>query len=304
MFLLTPRSLASLISGLVVLCLNAGSASAQLRTGHSIPGFLGLELGSAPAPGLHLENMTLLYSADVQANRNGDDVGVNSLSALSNQSTLSWSTPWNILGARFVKRAGLPLATTEMNPHTTELGTGSLGLGDIYLQPLSLYWEGERHRVNFGYAYWMDTGSYSASADDNTGKGFDTHEFSLGMTYYPKRWSEWHMSAMTRFEFHGNVDGLDLDPGGDIVLDWSVGKRTSERWNVGLAGYGVWQTSRDSGLDANGNDGFYGTAGVGGEARYSMPQWNGDLVMRGFYEFNAFNRPEGLALFLGLSYGF
>ncbi len=279
-------------------------ASAQLRTGHAIPGFHGLEVGVAPASGFSYENATVLYTSSKQTDRNGNELGAGSLTSFSNHSTFTYATPWLLFGANVVVRARIPIANSEPNPHTTDLSSNSLGLGDIYLQPLSLYWEGAHHRVTFGYAYWMDTGKFTPGARDNIGKGFATHEGSLGLTYYPSKTRDWHMSVLARYEINGGLDGSDLKPGQGLMVDWSVGKHLNERWNVGAVGYGVWQVTRESGADGNTDAGYYGTAAIGGEARYSMPDWNGDLVMRGYYEFNSFNRPEGQMLFVGLNFGF
>lgn len=282
----------------------ATPSPAQLRTGHAIPGFYGLEVAKVPVLGLSYQNATTFYTSSTQTDRNGNSAPGGSISVFTNHNTLTYVSPWLLFGGNLVMRASLPLTNAEPNPHTTDITSDGLGLGDVYLQPLSMYWEGHHHLVTFGYAYWLDNGSFSASARNNRGKGFDTHEASLGLTYYPSKERDWHMSILGRYEMHGSMSGADLKPGQDIILDWNVGKHLNPRWNVGLTGYGVWQTSREGGSDGNGDVGFYGTAALGAEARYAMPDWRGDITLRALHEFNSFNRPEGEFVFLGFNLGF
>lgn len=258
-----------LTAGLLAALALASAANAQLRTGHAIPGFHGSEFAVAPPLGLSYENATVFYTSSQMTDQNGNETGSGSISSFSNHNTLTYNTPWLIFGANLALRARIPFVNSEPNAHTTNITSDGIGLGDIYLQPLSLYWEGNRHLFNFGYAYWLDTGQFTPGARDNLGKGFTSHEVSLGMTYYPTAKHDWHMSLLGRYEFHDKLEGADLDPGDDIVIDWSVGKRLNERWNVSAVGYGVWQATRESGADGNVDIGFYGTSSLG--VRRSMP---------------------------------
>ena len=299
-----PFLMIRVLVALVAAIATASRCEAQLRTGHAIPGYHGLEVGQAPKFGLSYQNITTFYSASTQTDRNGDSVGSGSISVLTNHNTITYMSPWLFMGGNLVMRATVPLTNAEPNPFSTSITSDGVGLGDIYLQPLSVYWEGRHHKVTFGYAYWLDNGSFSADSNDNLGKGFDTHEASLGMTYYPTKALDWHMSILGRYELHGSVDGADIEPGQNVVVDWSVGKHLDERWNVGAVGYGVWQTSSEKGTEGNGDEGYYGTAALGGEVRYAKPEWEGDITVRALYEFNSFNRPEGQFLYVGFNIGF
>lgn len=298
------RSLQLFAAALLALATLTGSANAQLRTGHSIPGFHGLESSVLPPIGLSYENTSLIYTSDTMTDANGNSQKTGSIRALSNHSKITYVTPWLLLGGNFVMSATVPLVNTAPNPHTTDLASAGIKLGDIRLEPVSISWEGNKHILTMGYAYWWDTGSFDANRRDNAGKGFVTHEASLGVTYYPTEKRDWNISVLGRYELHESMSGIDLKPGEDFILDWSVGKHIGERWNVGAVGYGVWQTTREEGADGNTTIGYYGSAAFGGEARYRMPNWNGDIAARGYYELNSFNRPEGQALFLELNFGF
>ncbi|MCB9914500.1 MAG: transporter [Planctomycetes bacterium] len=287
-----------------VLLLATGSAHAQLRTGHATPGMFGLESAKVPPLGLSYENATVFYAASTMRDRDGNSVGAGSIRALANHNTLTYVTPWMLLGGNLVLRADVPIVNAAPHPFTTDLASAGLRLGDVYLQPVCMYWESTNHLVTFGYGLYLDTGDFEYASRKNAGKGFSTQEVSLGLTYYPSQRRDWHWSALARYEMHGSIDGADLTPGDDVVVDWGVGKHLNERWNAGLVGYGVWETSFEGGADGNGDVGFYGTAAFGAEVRRAMPSWGGDLVMRGYYEFNSYNHPEGQMLYLGLNVRF
>lgn len=298
---LSPRLRSALACTLALGALS-GLGQAQLQTGHSVPGFYGLEVGVVPPLGIHYENSTVIYSASTQTDRDGNSTGSGSITTLANFNTLTYTSPWLLLGGNLVMRAQVPLATAAPNPYSTAAETAGLGLGDAFLQPISIYWEGKHHLINFGYGYWLDTGSFDAASQDNLGKGFRSHEASLGLTYYPSKKRDWHYSILGRYEVHESMSGKDLTPGDDIVVDWGIGKKLDERWSAGAVGYAVWQTSSEGGSEGNSGSGYYGTAAVGGEVSYLPEGWDGKIIARGYLEFGSFNRPEGQMLFVGLNF--
>ena len=114
----------------------------------------------------------------------------------------------------------------------------------------------------------------------------------------------WNLSLLGRYGRHGQVDGLDLRPGDDLVLDWAAGRRLGERWNAGLVGYGVFQTSRDEGADANKGVGYYGNGGIGFGVKYDLPSIAGSAELRAYQEFSSYNHTEGQTGVLGLNFRF
>jgi len=301
------RSLPRLAAAALLAALAAGSASAQsdapLQTGHAVRGWYGLESSSRPPLGWSFTNRSVLHSASTERDRFGDDTGADgTLSHFANYTTAYWASPWLIFGGNVVMSATLPIQNSGQNPRGLEYGTDGLGLGDVRLQPLQVYWPLERATLSFGYALWLPTGGFEAAETENVGKGFLSHELSFGWTHHPFADESWHYSVMSRMSFHGDVDGLDLSPGDDLLLDWSIGKRLGTRWNAGLVGYGAFQTSRDDGVDANTALGFYGTGAAGVEARYAMPDWGGYAALRVFQEFQAYNQPEGQLAVLELNF--
>lgn len=274
-----------------------------LQTGHSIPGFYGLESSVPPPLGLSFENTTMYYRAATQRDRDGNEVsGSDDVSLLMNNSTITWMSPWLLFGAHWVMRARVPITDLAQNPSSTLQQSGSFNLGDIFLEPLVLYWEGSSHFFSLGYGYWVNTGEFKTGELDNPGKGFRTHQATAGVTFFPGEKRDWHISVLGRYEYHEEMDDLTLTPGQNVVFDLSIGKHLGERWNVGVLGYSLWQVSQESGEDGNITSGFYEVAAIGAEARYAMPDWGGDIQLRALQEYNAHNRPEGQVAFLGLRF--
>lgn len=301
---LTLRRAASL--GLALLALPTGALAqtdAPLYTGHAIPGIHGLESSTRPPRGFSFENLSVYYTASKETTRSGNDThNPGEVQHLSNHTTATWLSPWRVFGGNFAMSLRLALTNSETNPRSLSSNNGGNIIGDAYVEPVAIYWPGKKGIVSFRYGYWFDNGDFDWQSDTNAGKGFTSHQFSLGWTYYPHEDRLWHYSLMTRYSFHEHVSGLDLRPGDDIIVDWNVGKHLGKRLNVGLAGYGVFQTSRDQGYDSNRDLGYYGAAGLGGIARYSLPNLGGHAYVRLFHEFNTYNHTEGQLLIFGLNF--
>ena len=294
---------APILAGLV-LCTKALAQSQEaLHTGHAIPGVYGFEPSIRPSLGVTYENVLHLYTASLERDRGGNETNRSgSVRHISDHFSATWVSPWKIFGGNYAARATLSMGNSA--PHARSLDSGNRGfkLGDTYLEPLALYWPGEHGYVSFRAGMWLDTGDFEAGNQNSSGKGFTTQQLALGITYYPFKDRLVHYSVLLRWGQHGKVDGLDLRPGDDVVLDWSIGKHWTKRWNAGLVGYGVWQTSSDQGSDANNDLGYYGTAAIGLGTRYDLPSWGGYADLRVYQEFNAYNHTEGQAVAFGVNF--
>jgi hypothetical protein len=292
--------------GAALLALPAGAfaqTGAPLYTGHAIPGIHGLESSSRPARGFSFENLSVYYTASKETDRHGKDThNSGEVQHLSNHTTTTWLSPWRVFGANFAMSLRLALTNSEPNSRSLKADDGGGILGDVYVEPMALYWPGKKGIVSFRYGYWFDNGDFDWQSNSNAGKGFTSHQFALGWTYYPQKDRKWQYSIMNRFSIHEHVSGLDVRPGDDLVVDWNVGRHLSERLNVGLAGYGVFQTSRDQGADSNQDIGYYGSTALGGIARYSLPDLGGHAYVRLYHEFSTFNHTEGELLIFGLKF--
>jgi hypothetical protein len=280
-----------------------GQSDGSLYTGHAIPGFWGMESSVRPPRGLSYENLAVFYAASREKDRNGvTKTGSGEVKHLSNHTTVTWRSPWRILGGTHVARLRMTLVSNAQNPRSLAASNDSGSLGDTYLEPLALYWEGEHGTVHFRYGIWQDTGSFSADSATNVGKGFSSSQATLGTTQYLDEERSLHYSLLVRYSTHSKVSGLNLRPGDEVILDWNIGTNLNERLSMGIGGYGVFQTSRDHGGDANEEIGFYGVGGIGFMGRYTLPDWTGNAYFRLFQELNAYNHTEGILAVVGVDF--
>ena len=83
----------------------------------------------------------------------------------------------------------------------------SWGLGDLYVQPITLGWHLKQADIMASFGVYFPLGRYDADAIDNTGLGMWTYEFGAGTTVYFDEAKNWHLAATGYLEFHsGNKD--------------------------------------------------------------------------------------------------
>ncbi len=274
-----------------------------LRTGHEMPGLYGFDSSLVPPQGLSIETVGVYYSASRSTDRNGVGTGIaGQVQHASMHPTVTWVSPWKIFGGLYAARLRLSMGANAQNPRAENVGSDKIGSGDHYIEPLALYWSAERGAVSLRIGSWLASGDFAADDPNSLGKGFDSQVVTLGWTYRFDDAQLWNYSLLTRYSSHGKVEGRDSRPGDDVIVDWSVVRKLNEKWDLGLVGYGVFQTSRDKGSESAAELGYYGTAGLGVGARWSVPWANGKGSLRIYQEFNSFNHTEGTLVAGGLSF--
>jgi hypothetical protein len=98
-----------------------------------------------------------------------------------------------------------------------------------------------------GYALWAPTGDFSPQRPDLLAKGFWSHMFTLGGTYYFDAEKTWALSLLSRYEICHEQEQTEIEPGDVFTLDWGLSKSIRENLDLGLTGYWQQQTSHDSG---------------------------------------------------------
>ncbi|MGR4871805.1 transporter [Variovorax sp. LARHSF232] len=174
-------------------------------------------------------------------------------------------------------------------------------VGDLY--PMAqLKWNHGEH--NF-LAYTMagvPVGSYEAGRLANLGTNHWSLDAGGGYTYLdPKKGHEF--SAVLGFTYNWKNKDTDYQNGVDAHLDWAASQFVSEQLHVGVAGYFYMQLSGDSGSGAVLGDFKSQVSGIGPQVGYFFPvagkKWY--VNFRGYYEFDAKNRPEGWNTWLTLA---
>src|SRR5215472_4555573 len=163
-----------------------GSRASAGEIGHFNPAILSIRDYAMPAPGFYGALYNLWYTTDQLNGANGNaassvtipanhapgrpsvtlklDVSVD-LYALA--PTFMWVSDWKLLGAKYAAYIVPTFANTSLGAalsNETERGinpsTSSVGVGDMYVQPLWLDWTLEHFDVSLGSGFYAPTGKY------------------------------------------------------------------------------------------------------------------------------------------------
>jgi len=167
---------------------------------------------------------------------------------------------------------------------------GALGFGDVALQPAALGWTKGNVHLQAGYIVFTPTGRFNLGASDNIGKGFWTHMLNGGATWVQPAALPCSVSAFARYELHSKQEGRDLRPGDTFTLEWGIGKRLDERFELGLVGFHYAQVTDASGADAP-DVVRYRLTGVGGELQIRVPP--ALIKTRGVFDVAVRNAAQG-----------
>ncbi len=174
-------------------------------------------------------------------------------------------------------------------------------VGDLY-PAAYLKW----NRGNHNYiAYTMagiPVGSYSVDRLANLGTNHWSWDAGGGYTYLdPKKGHEF--SAVLGFTYNFENSDTDYQNGVSGHLDWAASQFFSEQLHVGLVGYFYQQLTGDSGSGAVLGDFKSRVYAVGPQVGYFFPvggqKWY--VNFKGYYEFDAENRPEGWNIWIALA---
>jgi len=262
--------------------------------------------GVTPETGLSYVNAFLFYSRDESKGPEGERITTGQNSVLMDMNTFVWVSGTNISslgGAMFSMAATLPIANNSLS--SDALGSslsGGGGLADSYYQPLILGWKHERLEMRVIGGFLAPTGRFQAGASDNVGSGYWTWTASSGQTLYLDEGRRTALSAFQMYEFHTTQEGTDIHPGQNFDLDYSLtrvlplGRDASLQ--VGLVGYGQWQTSSKTGptITAEQTAERYRVNALGFVSNVLLPTRRVSLGLKYFHEFANRSTFEGYSL--------
>ncbi len=298
---------ALLVSGALFVC---GPAYSQNRGVYPL-GMNATNSGVTPDPGLTYAHQLLFYSRDEQRGASGELINTGNNSVILAMNSFVWVSPKSVLGnARFSMSATLPVTNNSLTSDTAGSISGGGGFADSYYQPVIVGWQQERAAVRVVYGFLVPTGAFTPGANRNIGSGYWTHALSSGQTWYLTRNKATTVSAFQMYEVHTTQRGTGIRPGETFDLDYSLAHmlslRDGVRLQLGVAGYGQWQTTDKGGP---------GVSPAQAEARYRVNAiglatnvvWPARSVSLGFKYFKEFsNRStyEGYAVQISGSVGF
>ncbi len=324
-----------------------GSTVFAGEIGHYVPGMVNIrDYVVPPEPGFYGAVYNLWYTTEQLNSASGDAAGsvvippnhgpgrpsvtvklhvdVN-LYALA--PTLMWVTDWKPLGAKYAAYVVPTFATTSLGAAlSTETGQGvnpstsTVGLGDMYVQPVWLDWSLEHFDAAFGMGFYPPTGRYSVEtmhmpvvgttkveSTDNIGFGFWTQQTQLSGAWYPWAHKGTAVVLALTHEINSKKQDFDLTPGQNLTLNWGISQYApldaakSLLLEIGVAGYDTWQVTHDTGSDAATPNVLDQVHAAGGQLGFTYVPWSVALNFHAFREFAAADRFQGSVFALSLA---
>jgi hypothetical protein len=247
---------------LAIAGLTSVPAYAQLN-GQNLLGDFGVGSGTQPAPGVYAVAFYYRYDTDTIRNRDGDRIEIDPSQPASQ--TLNVVMPFvifvsttKVLGANYGMAVALPFANGSLEAPAFGLEADiGMGLGDIYVAPVTLGWHTARADVNAGFAFFAPTGRYTEGADDNLSRNMWSYELSGGTTVHLDAARKWNIATAAFWEIHGAKRGSggvvvgpvtlgEVKVGQLLTLEGGVGRAfLGGAASVGAAYHAQWKFTHD-----------------------------------------------------------
>lgn len=215
-------------------------------------------------------------------------------------------------GARTSLAVGAALAHTQASVQASltgprgntiaGAGTGRLtGVSNVYALG-TLKWNRGMHNTIAYAMSALPAGSYRVGRLANFGLNHWLLDLGGGYTYLdPNKGQE--VSAVAGFTYNFKNDDTDYKNGVNSHLDWAASQFVSKQTHLGVAGYFYYQLTGDSGAGARSGDRKSRVTGLGPQVGHFFKvdgrTWY--VNVKGYYEFDAKNRPEGWNLWVTLA---
>jgi hypothetical protein len=290
--------------------IGTGVAQAQVRGVYPL-GMNATNAGVTPEPGFSYAHLLLFYSRDDLRDSNGAIVDTGTHSLILSMNSFVWVCATEVLGgARFSASATLPITNNSLTSDTAGAISGAGGFGDSYYQPVILGWQQKRAAIRAVYGFLAPTGSFEPSSNGNVGSGYWTHALSSGQTVYLTSNNALAVSVFEMYEFHTTQHGTGTRPGQTLDLDYSVTRmfapQSDVRVQIGLVGYGQWQTTGRDGPDVTAaqSELRYAVNAFGLSAAVVLPKRKVTAGFRYFKEFSNRSTFQGYAAQISTTIGF
>jgi len=257
----------------------------QAQTTHYPAGVEGIKGASLPPPGVYIRDYNYIYFSD------SFEEGPPAFDLFANVQAprLIWITGKKVLGGYYGMDVIVPLVYQDLD--MTGFSGSDFGIGDLFVEPVTLSWHTKQFDFSFGYGFWAPTGDYSPSDPVSPGKGFWTQMLTGGVTVYPDKAKTWSLSALNRYEINQERGDTGITPGQYWTLEWGLAKSLSKTVDFGMVGYYQAQSTKASGLGAPAAKDS--VIGLGPEIAFVIPKIGLSTSVRYMREMGASNRPEG-----------
>jgi hypothetical protein len=296
------RPLRAAVIVLVATLSMSAAADAQVR-GVYPTGMSATNSGVMPGTGVTYANLFIFNSRDESKGPQGDVVATGSNAVMIDLNTFVWVSQDTLLGgARFSAAATLLVSNSSLASDSQGQLSAGGGFADFYLQPFILGWINERVAIRTAYGLLAPTGRFNAGASDNVGSGYWTHAPSLGLTMFLTRDKATTLSVFHLYEIHTVQEGTDIHAGQTANVDYSLARtfRVAQdtQLQLGLIGYGQWQTTDKTGpgISAEQSDARYKVNALGFASNVVLPARKVSLGLKYFKEFSNRSTFQGYSL--------
>jgi hypothetical protein len=173
------------------------------------------------------------------------------------------------------------------------------------VQPFRAGWRTPRLDVATSYSVYAPTGHFEPQGRNGVGRGFWTHQLSLGAAFRGNPARRARASALASYDRNGPKRKIDIQRGNTVQVQGGAGMRVHDRVDVGVAGFGLWQVTDDRGADVPAalRGARDRVCGLGPEIGILIPALRMRLDLRSEWEFGARSRPQGRVLVASLTAG-
>ena len=263
--------------------------------GQYLPGFRGLNTAEQPAPGFTYANLFYVYPTRTYKDRNGNTASIDfDLTLVADLNVFAYTAKKKFLGATYSASVAVPFATSAVTIPRIGASVSGGGIGDIYIEPISLGWAMKRGKVRVAYGLYAPTGVDSTTSD------YWGHQFALGGTYNPGKTGLWQINASSVWEAHHKKANSDVKVGNNVTFEYGAGRtwvknKGAQLIQFGVVGYSEFQLTNDSGtqvspLNRNEKDRVHA---VGPEFGVILPAKKFNFLVRVLPEYAARSRTRG-----------
>ena len=191
-----------------------------------------------------------------------------------------------------------PLSVTRQG----SIAESVTGFADLFPQA-NLRWNAGVHNMMIYTTTNLRVGSYEPTRLANTGLGFNGWDSGIGYTYLDP--TKGHELSATFGVTYNNVNhDTGYKNGIDYHLDWGAAQFLNKQFYVGAVGYVFDQFTADEGAPAILGEVKSRVFGIGPQVGYlfqAAPGVAGLFAVKGYYEFDSRDRPEGWNVWVTLN---
>jgi hypothetical protein len=261
--------------------------------------------GVTPEAGFSYSNLFVFFSRDEEKGPHGEVLATGQNSIMMDMNSFVWVSKKEIRflgGAVLSASATLPIANNSLTSDANGALSGGGGFADSYYQPFILGWRKQRIAIRAIGGFLAPTGRFSAGASTNVGSGYWTPVVASGQTIYLDSSKATALSAFQMYEFHSTQQGTTIHAGQTFDLDYSLTHTLPLQrgllLQLGLIGYGQWQTTDKNGpnITVEQAAAHYKVNSLGFAANAILPDKKVSVGVKYFHEFECRSTFQGYTL--------